>query len=1266
MKKNLIAFLSAVLCFSAAFSAAEPLKKVQGNEGMSGKKDWSGHQKTEIVRRGGSGKENLNAPPPFDFDDAEKVEKEAEALLAAGKVQDGELEENLILALARYGSMSQNYRNSGTPGSGETLALMDLKYDIENMLGRVEKGERGIRAKRFIPLSEKGEPDLTQAEMLGGDKFNTGWILDQKIYDVECEKYYPTMPVDIKSHDEGASDIEVDDEGWIWEVQSFYFTDTTSIPDHPNASYCLAVYVSPDGGSTWWLYEVLYDPSGKDIINPRLAVDILPAENRFFIAYEYAYSKTDHDIYVYSESFSMTPDPQDIGIGVSSLMERNPDIACDYHQGQTEYRVVTFEKEASAGSYNYDIYASQCGGGGQLLANPGFESGNVSWNASNANIIGTGQARTGTYDARIGTAVSTTDTIYQDVYIPAGASASFSLWIKIVSAETTTTTVYDTFNLQVRDTSGTVQETLLSLSNLDKTTYASYTKFTYDLSAYSGTTVRMALTSTNDSLYVTSFYADDLALDVDPNAAWSAAAAVAADPNPERNPSISNGASGSTSFTQYMHLAYNYDLFATSQMLLNNGFESGNNGDWTVNSSGDIDSTAGHPRTGTYCAWLAGVNSYTDFIYQDVAIPGSGVQATLSLYMKMTTEEGSSTPYDNLFIQLRDTANNVLATLQTISNVNQAAFATYQPLNFDVTAYGGQTVRVYFLATTDSSSITSFFIDDTALNVTTPSGYEVRYAKAAHPGSTSYPAGLQSAAKLTVLGDVGIGWEYGPPSVVSTHGGGSSSWTQARIAVAADQHFRADSPNTGDLDRHQICFAWNMCNGGTTCGTMTCGEDTLSMNWQEAYFYDGKADERYPSLIQDGAGLQTSGLSLHPYIYMAYFHRAADSPSELGEVQMILAAPSDETCDGFIYAYWYYFTASYTISDPDNLVSPTARTINAFNYWDLSYAGAGATFNKKISHLGGGTNQDVFSTTLGDNYTFYTFSGSDYLDLVISLDNVTYATKHTFPWASNYTRNVIAVSPQEESGYTYTFSSWSNGQTDPTLSVVTDYCDPVNPCPTIDFIATYDACLTVTPPVIGGVTDWDGTCSLRIDFTTGSPATRHDLYVDGGGAPALTDITSPVYYTPTDGNSHGFVVRAVNGACIADSGSVSQGDPNCGVVSCVTPGATEYVVETVNTDKTGFKWANISSLPDNYRVVRALRENLAAMAFSCIGSRGYGLNGTTGFVFDGTADDPQGVSGRCYYYIIQGYDCSDPDEYVGPAGDGVVTRTLPATSCDGD
>ncbi|HNQ77201.1 MAG TPA: hypothetical protein PKJ37_05585 [Acidobacteriota bacterium] len=1098
MKRILFLMAVGVMFFPITVSTIEPMKRNHSGNAFYGDNRLSDLPQRDVIFRGTSGQENQNAPPPFDIEDALRVGKEAQDLLASGIIEDDLLRRELSDSLAGHESLLEEISAGDEPLPERILSLVDSKYRLQNLLGLALKGHKKLRSIRNTPLGG-GRGESFISGFLGGEKYNTGWIFDQKIYDLIVEKTYPTLPVDIRSNDEGASDIEVDDDGWVWHVQSFYFSDTANFPDHPNPSYSLAIYLSPDGGSTWWLYEILYDTGGKDLINPRLAIDILPGDNRFFIAYEYAYSETDHDIYVYSESFSSTPNAQDVGIGTSTLMERNPDIASDYQAGQTSYRVAVFEKEASAGSYNYDILASQSTG--------------------------------------------------------AGASAD-----------------------------------------------------------------------------------------------WSAAVSVAADTNSERNPSLSNGASGNSTFTQYMHLAYNYDVYSTNQLLLNSGFESGNDGNWTVNSTGDINCGGGYQRTGSCCAWLAGINSYTDFIYQDVVVPANAVSANLSFYLKITSAEGTTTAYDFLYIQLRDTSNNVLATLQTLSNKDKNTYAAYQPLSFDMLPYAGQTVRAYFLATTDSTNITSFFLDDTALNVTLPSGYEVRYARAQHPGGTSYPAGLQAAGKITVLSDYGIGWDYGAPSVISTHGGGSASWTQARVVVAADQHFPAGNPDPADLERHQVCFAWNMCNGGTTCGTMTCGEDTLSRNWQEGWFYDGRGDERYPSLIQDGAGLQTSGLSEHPFIYMAYFHRAADSPSELGEVQMILSDPSDETCDGFIYAYWYYFTASYTISDPDNLVSPVPRTINAFNYWGLSYAGAGATFNKEISHVSGGANDDIFCTTLGDNYSFYSYSGSDYLNLVISLDGVTYATKHTFAWASNYDREVIAVSPQEEGGFTYTFSNWSNSQTDPVLKIFTEYCDPVNPCATIDFIATFGGCTTMTPPSIDGISNLDGSCSLMIVFTQGAPAVQHDLYLDGEGTPVLTNISSPVYYSPSDGNMHNFMVRAVNGSCYADSPLYAQSDPDCGAVSCIAP--VSEVIETVNTDKSGFKWTNISGA-DYYRVARGIQSNLPALItsgadFSC---RSFGISdGATGFVFDGT-DDSSGVSGRCYYYIIQGYDCEDPDAvYLGPPG----------------
>ena len=56
----------------------------------------------------------------------------------------------------------------------------------------------------------------------------------------------------------------------------------------------------------------------------------------------------------------------------------------------------------------------------------------------------------------------------------------------------------------------------------------------------------------------------------------------------------------------------------------------------------------------------------------------------------------------------------VLSTLATYSNLNKST--SYVLKTFDLTAFKGQTIRVYFLGTEDSSLQTSFVIDDTAVN----------------------------------------------------------------------------------------------------------------------------------------------------------------------------------------------------------------------------------------------------------------------------------------------------------------------------------------------------------------------------------------------------------------------------------------------------------------------------------------------------------------------------------------------------------------------
>ncbi|MFJ2829640.1 hydrolase [Streptomyces sp. NPDC087263] len=164
---------------------------------------------------------------------------------------------------------------------------------------------------------------------------------------------------------------------------------------------------------------------------------------------------------------------------------------------------------------------SDSGGGGgtctaaQLLANPGFESGSSSWTASSGVITtATGQAaRTGSYKAWLnGNGAANTETLSQSVTIPAGCAATLSFYLHVDTAETTTSTAYDTLKAQVLNSSGTVLATPATYSNLNAAT--GYTQRTFNLGSYAGQTVTVKFTGVEGSILQTSFVIDDTALNV--------------------------------------------------------------------------------------------------------------------------------------------------------------------------------------------------------------------------------------------------------------------------------------------------------------------------------------------------------------------------------------------------------------------------------------------------------------------------------------------------------------------------------------------------------------------------------------------------------------------------------------------------------------------------------------------------------------------------------------------------------------------------------
>lgn len=150
------------------------------------------------------------------------------------------------------------------------------------------------------------------------------------------------------------------------------------------------------------------------------------------------------------------------------------------------------------------------------------------------------------------------------------------------------------------------------------------------------------------------------------------------------------------------------------ERIVNGGFESGSS-NWTASSGVVTNDSTYAAHGGTWKAWLDGYGSaHTDSAFQTVAIPASASSATLAFWLRVDSgETTTTTAYDTLKVQLRSTANAVLTTLATYSNLNKGS--SYVQRTFDVGAWKGQTVRVYFEGVEGSQVATSFIVDDVSL-----------------------------------------------------------------------------------------------------------------------------------------------------------------------------------------------------------------------------------------------------------------------------------------------------------------------------------------------------------------------------------------------------------------------------------------------------------------------------------------------------------------------------------------------------------------------
>jgi len=241
-------------------------------------------------------------------------------------------------------------------------------------------------------------------------------------------------------------------------------------------------------------------------------------------------------------------------------------------------------------------------------------------------------------------------------------------------------------------------------------------------------------------------------------------------------------------------------------------------------------STFEAPHTGSWKAWLDGYGSaHTDSILQQVAIPSTVSQATLSFWLHIdTAETTTTTANDTMKVQLRNSSGAALTTLATYSNLNAAA--GYAQVSFDITSYKGQTIQVYLVGTENSSLKTSFVVDDFALNATTSVGVAADFAISSSPSAliivrgssgtstitTTVSGSFNSAVALTASGlPAGAAASFAPASIAAPGAGSSTLTISAGAATAVGTSSVTVSGTGGGLTR-ATTINLTVTSGGST------------------------------------------------------------------------------------------------------------------------------------------------------------------------------------------------------------------------------------------------------------------------------------------------------------------------------------------------------------------------------------------------------------------------------------------------------------------
>jgi len=156
---------------------------------------------------------------------------------------------------------------------------------------------------------------------------------------------------------------------------------------------------------------------------------------------------------------------------------------------------------------------------------------------------------------------------------------------------------------------------------------------------------------------------------------------------------------------------------AWTNLLDDGGFDSGAT-DWTAAGGPVIQDSTTMPissYSGTHAAWLAGYNAANEELHQTVTVPADTSALRLTGYhCYVTADLGGAN--DFLHIRIRTGLGAELETLANISNEDVGTVCGWTSFELAPSStHAGETIQLYFNATTDGLFPSSFYVDSLAL-----------------------------------------------------------------------------------------------------------------------------------------------------------------------------------------------------------------------------------------------------------------------------------------------------------------------------------------------------------------------------------------------------------------------------------------------------------------------------------------------------------------------------------------------------------------------